>query len=200
MKETIGNVILKLNTSNLYKTAFKKAYNIDSITDQYMLKAIGQFLGMLVSSDTKYDKVYTGKATFTSSEAAGYSLFKTNCISCHSEPLTTDFTFRNNGLDELFTDNGRGNITQNAADIGKFRVPNLRNVAITYPYMHDGRFFTLTQVIDHYSNGIKHSSTIDPLFQNTTGFNFSSTEKLDLIAFLKTLTDNTYLSNPLFQK
>jgi len=200
MKETIANVVAKLNASTNYKTKFKKAYNIDVITDQYMLKALGQFMGMLVSSDSKYDRVYTGKATFTASEENGYTLFKTNCVSCHTEPLTTDFSFRNNGIDNQFTDLGRGQITQNASDNGKFRVPNLRNITITYPYMHDGRFFTLAQVVDHYSNGIKQSTTVDPIFQNTTGFNFSPTEKLDLIAFLKTLTDNTYLANPLYQK
>ena len=162
-------------------------------------------MGMLVSSDSKYDRVYTGKATFTASEENGYTLFKTNCISCHAEPLTTDFSFRNNGIDDQFTDLGRGHITQNPSDNGKFRVPNLRNIAITYPYMHDGRFSTLEQVVEHYNSGIKAHPTLSPALRDANGnpvqLNLTSSEKAALVAFLKTLTDNsvsteTKWSNP----
>lgn len=193
MKETIAHVITKLNNSNTYKAKFKQAYGIETITDQYMLKALAQFLAMLTSSDSKYDRVYQGFATFSSSEQSGYTLFKAHCASCHAEPLTTDFSFRNNGLDTHFVDLGRNLITLDASDLGKFRVPNLRNVELTYPYMHDGRFFTLAQVVDHYSTGIKQSATLDQSISG--GFNFTSQQKLDIIAFLKTLTDNTFLAN-----
>lgn len=192
MKETIAHVITKLNNNTSYKAKFKQAYGSETITDQYMLKALGQFLAMTISSDSKYDRVYQGVATFSSNEQNGYTLFKAHCTSCHAEPLTTDFSFRNNGLDVSFTDLGRNHITLDPNDLGKFRVPNLRNIELTYPYMHDGRFFTLTQVIEHYSTGIKQSATLDPTL--STGFNFTTQEKLDLITFLKTLTDNTFLA------
>jgi cytochrome c peroxidase len=110
--------------------------------------------------------------------------------------LFTDKSFRNNGIDESFADLGRGLITQNASDAGKFKVPTLRNVEITYPYMHDGRFFTLNQVLEHYRTGIKNSATLDPSLAG--GISMTETEKAQIIAFLKTLTDYTLMADPLF--
>ena len=194
MHETIFQVIGKLNANPAYRAKFKLAYDVDSITDQKMLKALAQYLAMLISDDSKYDQYKKGTYTFTADENEGYTLFQSKCASCHTEPLLTDFSFRNNGLDATFADLGRGLITQNAGDNGKFRVPSLRNVQLTYPYMHDGRFFTLSQVLDHYATGIQNSSTLDASL--TTGIPMTASEKLKIIAFLKTLTDYTYMANP----
>ncbi len=195
MHETMTNVVAKLNASEHYKAKFKKAYGNATVTDQNLLKALAQFMAMMISADSKYDNYVLGKATYTSAEENGLQLFRTHCVSCHTEPLTSSFGFANNGLDSDFTDDlGRGLVTQDPNDNGKFRIPSLRNVSLTYPYMHDGRFFTLSQVLDHYSNGIVQSSTLDPSLG--TGFNFTVQEKQDIITFLNTLTDQNYLANP----
>lgn len=198
MHETIGQVIGKLNANAAYRNKFKVAYGVDSITDQKMLQALGQFMAMLISDDSKYDQYRKGTYTFTADENAGYVLFQAKCASCHTEPLFTDFTYRNNGIDATFTDLGRGLITQNPADNGKFKVPSLRNVQLTYPYMHDGRYFTLSQVLDHYASGIQNSSTLDPSL--TAGIPLTADEKLKIIAFLRTLTDYTFMANPDLQE
>jgi cytochrome c peroxidase len=196
MNETMSNVISKLNNSSEYKNLFKIAYGIDNITDQAMLRALTMYMSMMVSCNSKYDKVRQGKVSFSSDEADGYELFKQKCASCHSEPLFTNYQFVNNGLDSIFTDLGRGEITFNANDNGKFKVPSLRNVELTYPYMHDGRFWSLNDVLDHYDHGIKSSSTLAPSLQN--GIPLTVNEKTKLIAFLKTLTDYDLLGNSLF--
>jgi cytochrome c peroxidase len=196
MNETMSNVISKLNNSSEYKNLFKIAYGIDNITDQAMLRALTMYMSMMVSCNSKYDKVRQGKVSFSSDEAVGYELFKQKCASCHSEPLFTNYQFVNNGLDSIFTDLGRGEITFNANDNGKFKVPSLRNVELTYPYMHDGRFWSLNDVLDHYDHGIKSSSTLAPSLQN--GIPLTVNEKTKLIAFLKTLTDYDLLGNSLF--
>ncbi|MCC6700334.1 MAG: c-type cytochrome [Fluviicola sp.] len=194
MNETMQNVVQKLQNSQKYRKLFKDAYGSEYVTEQNMLRAFAQFLSMIISDKSKYDKVKRGEATFTAQEQSGYNLFQAKCSQCHTEPLFTDYQYRNNGLDASFTDLGRGLITQNTADYGKFKVPTLRNVELTYPYMHDGRFFTLNQVLDHYATGIVQSSTIDPLIQS--GIPLTNTEKQQLIAFLKTLTDYELMSNP----
>ncbi len=194
MKETIANVVVKLNNNPAYKTKFKAAYGVDEVTDQKMLQALAQYMAMVISADSKYDKYRLGKATLTADETAGLSLFQAKCASCHTEPLFTDFSFRNNGIDATFTDLGRGQITQNAADNGKFKVPSLRNVELTYPYMHDGRFFTLDQVMNHYSSGIQQSATLDASL--AAGIPLTQEEKQQIIKFLKTLTDYTLMADP----
>jgi cytochrome c peroxidase len=196
MNETMSNVISKLNNSSEYKNLFKIAYGIDNITDQAMLRALTMYMSMMVSCNSKYDKVRQGKVSFSTDEADGYELFKQKCASCHSEPLFTNYQFVNNGLDSIFSDLGRGEITFNANDNGKFKVPSLRNVELTYPYMHDGRFWSLNDVLDHYDHGIKSSSTLAPSLQN--GIPLTVNEKTKLIAFLKTLTDYDLLGNSLF--
>jgi cytochrome c peroxidase len=193
MHETIENVLIKLKRSTKYQTLFKKAFGNETITDQKMLQGLSAFMAMIVSDQSKYDKVMRGETSFSSTEQTGFDLFNQKCSSCHSGPLFTDYSFKNNGLDQLFSDIGRGLITQNVLDNGKFKTPSLRNVELTYPYMHDGRFYNLTQVLDHYSNGIQQSSTLDPSLQN--GIPLTSSEKTALIAFLKTLTDYELLTN-----
>ena len=141
----------------------------------------------------------------TAQEWAGYDLFKSlngaDCFHCHNGPLMQVQKFSNNGLDMTFTDLGRGEVTGNPNDFGKFKVPTLRNIAITAPYMHDGRFATLDEVIDHYSFGIQQSETIDPLieFADQGGVQLNDIERELLMQFLMTLTDNTFINNPEFQ-
>ena len=193
MHETIENVLIKLKRSTKYQTLFKKAFGNETITDQKMLQGLSAFMAMIVSDQSKYDKVMRGETSFSTTEQTGFDLFNQKCSSCHSGPRFTDYSFKNNGLDQSFSDIGRGLITQNVLDNGKFKTPSLRNVELTYPYMHDGRFYNLTQVLDHYSNGIQQSSTLDPSLQN--GIPLTSSEKTALIAFLKTLTDYELLTN-----
>lgn len=199
MHETLENVLVKLKRSPKYINLFNKAFGNQTITDQKMLQALSTFMAMIVSDQSKYDKVMRGDVSFSNQEAAGFELFNQKCASCHSGALFTDYEYKNNGLDQTFSDLGRGLITQNPQDYGKFKTPSLRNVELTYPYMHDGRFYNLTQVLDHYSAGVQQSATLDPSLQN--GIPLTSSEKATLIAFLKTLTDyelmtNRWLSEP----
>lgn len=196
MGENLANIVVKLNRSNFYKTKFKAIYGIDGITDQHFLKVLAQYTAMLVSSNSRYDQYISGKLNFTTQELEGYNLFKDNCASCHREPLFTDYSFRNTGLESVILDSGRFRVTQNTNDLGKFKVPTLRNIEFTYPYMHDGRYANLEQVVAFKSNGIKDSPTLDPLLK--TPFNFSKEQQQALIAFLKTLSDYGYISNPTY--
>lgn len=193
MGETLKNVIKKLNKNSFYTSKFKEAFGTSSITDQKLLHALAQFTSMLVSSNSKYDQFIAGKTTFTPSEKEGYELFKTNCAVCHREPLFTDFSFRNTGLATDSKDTGRERITQSSKDIGKFKVPTLRNIEFTYPYMHDGRFSSLEEVIEFKVNGIQDSPTLDPFFKQKIHLNAS--QKKSLIDFLKTLSDYSFIGN-----
>lgn len=199
MNETIANVVQKLQHSEKYKALFKAAYGTETINDQRMLKALAQYMAMIISDNSKYDRVKRGESTFTATEQAGYTLFQQKCSQCHTEPLFTDHSYRNNGLDATFTDEGRAHITQLPEDLGKFKVPSLRNLEFSYPYMHDGRFYTLNQVLEHYNSGVHQSATLDPLLSQ--GIPLTGLERQQLVAFLKTLTDyellnNTWLATP----
>jgi cytochrome c peroxidase len=192
MNETMANVIDKLNQSGFYKSAFKKAYGTDEITDQLLFRALTSYMAMVVSSNSRYDLFRQGKVIFTPQEVEGLQLFEQKCASCHTAPLFTNYSFQNNGLDSEFTDLGRGRITLEEADKGKFKVPSLRNIELTYPYMHDGRFWSLEQVLDHYDHGIKQSATLSN--QLSSGIPMTTEEKQKIILFLKTLTDNKVIS------
>jgi len=200
MDETISNVILKLQSSNSYPGLFKTAYGSDSVTSQNMLRALAQFMAVMVSADSKYDKYVRSESggSLTTSELNGMQLFRQKCESCHKEPLFTDLSFRNNGLDSISVDQGRYLITLDPADAGKFKVPSLRNITVSFPYMHDGRLNTLSEVLDHYSSGIKQSPTLDPALSN--GISLTQSEKNDLLNFLGTLTDYTFLNNSQFSE
>jgi cytochrome c peroxidase len=177
---------------------FYKAYNDSNINSANTLKAISQFLLTLVSYNAKYDSVMHRQASFTEQENRGYALFKKNCATCHTEPLFTNYEFVNNGLaiDTTLNDFGRFKITQYHNDSFKFKTPTLRNIEFSYPYMHDGRFKNLTQVLNHYTNGLNHSSTLSPKLKQA--ILLSSNEKVDIIAFLLTLTDQSFLFNKRF--
>lgn len=198
MAETVENVIKKLKADAQYRQMFQKAFGDDDITSQRMLKALTQFSLMLVSANSKYDKVKRGQAQFTEYEQRGYAIFQAKCNSCHTEPLFTDNSFRNNGLplNSFLKDEGRFGITNNAADKGKFKVPSLRNVELTFPYMHDGRYYTLETVMEHYNSRIVQSATLDPQLKN--GIPLSRADVVDIVAFLKTLTDHEFVKDPRF--
>jgi cytochrome c peroxidase len=137
-----------------------------------------------------------------SDELAGLALFQAKCASCHATDLFTDHSFRNNGiLDEFSYDRGRNEVSQLPEDIGKFRVPSLRNISVTDPYMHHGKFKTLEKVLDHYASGVKDSPTLDPLLRQpdgTLGIPLTADEKSKIIAFLKTLNDEGFLRDARF--
>ncbi|MGB8191319.1 MAG: cytochrome c peroxidase [Chitinophagaceae bacterium] len=200
MAEDVNNVIEKLKQDAEYKTMFRSAFGTEEITSQRMLKALSQFMIMMVSGNSKYDKMKRGQATFNSAEQAGYLTFKAKCASCHNEPMFSDFSFRNNGLavNSFLKDYGKMRISNNAADSLKFKVPSLRNIYETYPYMHDGRFWNLTQVLDHYSTGIQSSATLDPLLKNKIPL--TDTEKFNLIYFLGTLSDTSFTKDKRFEQ
>lgn len=198
MNETLENIVIKLNKSDFYKTRFKEAFGDDNITSQKILKALTQFISMLISSNTKYDKYVTGMGDFTSQEKAGLQLFRENCASCHREPLFTDYSFRNIGLDSVSKDVGRELITLDPLDKGKFKVPTLRNVELTYPYMHDGRYQNLTQLLNHHTNNAIITDLTDVYIKNTKLF--TQEEKNNLIAFLYTLTDYTLIGKLTFSE
>jgi cytochrome c peroxidase len=198
MAETIGNVIAKLKADPKYPPMFKAAFGTEDIDSQRMLKALAQFMGMMVSGNAKFDRVKRGQANFTIAEQSGYGIFKVKCATCHPEPLFTDLSFRNTGIpvDPSLNDSGRMRITHLQDDYLKFMVPSLRNVYQTAPYGHDGRFYSIGAMIDHYRSGVVNSPTTDPLVRNK--ISVSEEEKLDLLSFLRTLTDSTFLTDARF--
>lgn len=203
MDENIPNVLKKLREHPEYPGLFKKAFGTEGITDARFFKALSQYMLMAVSDNSRYDQVRRAEtgAVFSPEELAGYQIFQKNCATCHSEPLLTDRSYRNNGLAPNHVDDkGRSEVTLNDADKYRFKVPSLRNWEYTAPYMHDGRFLTLNRVIEHYRTGMVDSETLDPLFRNgdgSVGIKMTDEEKDTLIAFLTTLNDPDFVTNPL---
>jgi cytochrome c peroxidase len=200
MNLSVAEIISKLNADPVYKQMFKAAFGDDNINSQRLLKALTQFMVMLVSANSKYDKVKRGEASFDALETIGYQVFQAKCNSCHTEPLFTDLSYRNIGLtrDPFLKDNGRMKITNNPLDSLKFKVPTLRNAELTRPYTHDGRFGSLDRMIDHYRFDVVNDFSTDPLVRNK--LTISLTEKAGLIAFIKTLTDTSFTKNPKFAR
>lgn len=208
MNTSWPEVEAELNASTTYKQLFKEAFNIDQIDSVHVSKAMAQFIRSIVSGNSKYDKFVRSEISLTPSEMNGLNIYMTelgDCFHCH--PLTnglgTDNQYRNNGLDSdaAMTDMGRMDVTGLPSDKGKFKVPSLRNIELTAPYMHDGRFATLEEVVDHYDMGGVSSSTIDPLMKHVgIGLNLTLTQKQDLVNFLKTLTDQDYVNNPAYSQ
>lgn len=198
------DVSRKIMANPEYRRLFKEAFNADIIDSLHVVRALAQFERILISADSKFDKFLDYRASLTPSELRGKEIFNTekgDCFHCHSYPLFTSNSFHNNGLDpENEMDNGRFNVTADINDKGKFKSPTLRNIELTAPYMHDGRFQTLEEVINHYNFGGHNSSTIDPLMKKVgIGLGLSPQNKVDLINFLKTLTDTSFINNPDFQ-
>lgn len=200
MGETYEGIINKIKDDKEYQRLFKKVFKYPIIRPEYILKALSQFTGYMVSADSKYDRYKKGTATFTPQEENGYQVYKANCASCHPEPLFTDHSFRNIGLpvDNFLNDYGRFMVTGNPSDSFKFKVPTLRNTYISSNYMHDGRFNTLGQCINHYRTGVRQSTTLDPLLTN--GITLTNTQANELFVFIRTLTDSAFLKDPRFQQ
>lgn len=195
MDSSIKEVVDKLQKSSIYPPLFQAAFGDSIVTGEHTLKAISAFMLTFISANSKYDQMKRGEVEFTIQEQNGYQLFQKNCASCHAEPLFTTNEFANNGLsvDTTLNDFGRMMMTQNSADSLKFKIPTLRNIEFSYPYMHDGRFRKLREVLKHYSHGIQHSRTLAPELQNPSPL--TSNEQVDLLTFLLTLTDKEFLFN-----
>jgi cytochrome c peroxidase len=204
MDESLANLPGKL-PAKVYSNLFQAAFGSPEITCEKIGLALEQFVLTLTSFDSKFDRVLAGKDKFTPQEQRGLELFMTeydprrgqygaDCFHCHGGPLFQAQTFANNGLDATFSDDGRFKVTGLESDRGKFSTPSLRNVELTAPYMHDGRFKTLEEVIEHYDHGIKRSATLDPNLAKHPdgGLGLKDEDKQALVAFLKTLTDEKY--------
>lgn len=219
MHERWPHAMSELAQDKNYLNRFYKAFGTSQPDSINAAKAIAQFLRTLISGKSKFDVMYKYENnlplsaseqaiynTVTVSEWGGYDLFKSlngaDCFHCHNGPLMQVQKFSNNGLDATFNDLGRGAITGNSNDNGKFKVPTLRNIEFSAPYMHDGRFTTLDDVIDHYSHFIQLSPTIDPLieFANQGGVQLDVQEKNLIKQFLLTLSDEEFINNPAFKE
>lgn len=205
----------KLRDKKTYGPLFREAFGSDEITAERIAKALAQFERTLVSASSRYDDYLQGKYTPTPSEAAGMKLFYADpdpergirgaaCGHCHSGPKTYNELFHNNGLDPVPKDLGREAITGQVYDRGRFRVPTLRNVALTAPYMHDGRFKTLEEVVDHYSDHLVPSAALSTVLQHRSNvrggvsLHLTAQEKADVVRFLKMLTDSSFVTNKSF--
>lgn len=214
MNETLENVFAKLSDSKMYRDQFFRTFNSEEVTPEKMSLAMEQFMNTIISNQSKYDKFLAGEMSLTPSEERGRELFflefneflpqksGADCAHCHGGFNFANKLYSNNGLDAEanITDYGREKVTNNINDKGKFKIPSLRNIELTAPYMHDGRFNTLEEVVDHYNNGVKESSTLDPALRPTinTGLRLTAQDKADLVAFLKTLTDPTLATDERF--
>ncbi len=214
MNETLDNVVSKLEADPEYVDQFFRAFGSEEINSFKMSLAMEQFMNTIISNDAKWDKVLAGEAVFSDSEERGRALFFTEfdpisqtggaeCFHCHGGFNFTNNQFMNNGLDAEaeFTDLGYYDVTSDDRDKAKFKVPSLRNIQFTPPYMHDGRFATLEEVLEHYDHGVQDSPSLDPLmqFNLNPGLQLSDQDKADLIAFMKTLSDETLKSNTEYQ-
>ena len=205
MHNTWQKAVADLNKHPIYPSLFKAAFpGLDTIDKYYVAKAIAQFERTLISANSKFDQYRAGLVTLSAQELRGQELFvseKADCFHCHSFGGTfTDFEMRNNGLDLLYADAGYALVTGSNSDIGKFKTPSLRNIMHTAPYMHDGRFKTVRECIDHYNDGVQNHPNASPLLTTQPKGRLSEQDIDDLIAFLETLTDVEFINNPNFQR
>jgi cytochrome c peroxidase len=186
MDANMPDLLKRLNNNPTYKKMFSAAFGPSTITQDQLTRALSQFQLTLVSANSKYDQVMRGEASFILPEKLGYEIFEKKCVSCHTPPLFTNYSYQNTAItrDPVLKDNGRARFTGNSTDSLKFKVPSLRNVALTFPYGHDGRYYSILSVLTHY----KTSGQI-PLSNYEIG---------QLTAFLNTLTDSSALTNPAF--
>lgn len=207
----LNELVANLNQEDYYKILFKKAFGDELVTKQRMLGAIQEFVNSFVSIDSKFDQglnqvedVSLSFPNFTAQENLGREIFNNNCTSCHARDMSTPtgVNMANNGLDLEYADKGLGDRTGEAIHNGVFKVPFLRNIELTAPYMHDGRFATLEEVVEHYSSGIKAHDNLAHQLKKADGsahlFNFNEEEKAALVAFMKTLTDHTFVEQTRF--
>lgn len=215
MNQSLDTTVDKLSASAAFRNQFIRAFGSAEITPLKISLALEQFMNSIISVNSKYDQFLRGEATLTAAEERGRKLFFTefnpgfpdssgaDCAHCHGGRNFENDQYMNNGLDPDggFLDNGRENVTQDPNDRGKFKVTSLRNIEKTPPYMHDGRFATLEEVVEHYNTGLVYSSTLDPALiypQSMGGLQLSAQDVDDLVAFLKTLTDQDLLTNPAY--
>ena len=208
MNITWNEALQRLNRHSQYPDRFGKAFGTRTATRERATAAIAQFIRTLISGKSKFDLAQQNGSGvfFTEEELRGKEVFNTevgNCYHCHGGVLATNNNFGNNGLDAVgdffgFADKGLGNFTKDANDNGMFRIPTLRNIEMTAPYMHDGRFATLEEVINHYSEGIQSSPTLHPIIgsESPGGVHMNEADKAALLACLKTFTDTSFLNNP----
>jgi len=209
MAGEIEEIVNRLQNNNFYVDLFYNAFGDGGVNEINISKALAQFLRTIITGNSKFDKFLRGEMMLTVQELNGYEIFNReartepsqpaggDCFHCHGAPLFTDLASHNNGLDSVFSDLGLAYATNDTMDYGKFKTPTLRNVEFTSPYMHDGRFLTLEEVIEHYNSGGIDSYTIDPLMKRVgIGLLLTESEKQDLIAFIRTLKDEDFLINP----
>ncbi len=196
MDEKLPNVLKKLKDSPKYRALFKRAFGSEEISTERFLKALSQFMLMAVSDNSRYDRYRLGKLSLSADELQGMELVKQKCGECHKGELFSTFEFVDTGLPGK--DLGRGLITLNEHDHYKFKVPSLRNLAFTAPYMHDGRFYTLEEVLDFYSKQPKvDRPTLHPTIRK--GIELSEMQKSKILTFLNSLNDTSFIKNKLFQ-
>lgn len=206
MHENFPSLLEKLEQDEVYPQMFDAAYGSDDITEDRVRRALSSFLRVMISGGSKFDLQRIGMYEFTDSEQRGHDLYITeggepnfgaDCFHCHGfgSSQFTDYTFRNNGLDSVFMDPGRMAVTGDPLDEGKFKVPTLRNIELTAPYMHDGRFETLEEVIEHYNSGLVVSPTLDPFMKFEDGLQLTDQDKEDLLNFMLCLTDTDFITN-----
>lgn len=205
MDETVTNILEKLQQDAAYRKLFSQAFEDGEINADNTFKAMSQFMLMMVSANSKYDKYVRVEkgGEFSEQEKKGLELFKSKCASCHTSDLFTDDAFRNNGLpiNPEINDLGRMTVTLLEEDKYKFKVPSLRNIELTAPYMHDGRFGSLKSVLNFYATGVQETQNLDPILKNengTIGIALNEQEKENIIAFLKTLTDEEFITDKRF--
>ncbi len=197
MDNDLPTLMAYLNSETEYPAEFEAVFGESQVTTPRVLWALAQFQGSMVSAGSKYDKFIEGRVSLAANEQRGMAVFEQHCSSCHQPPLFTDHSFRNNGLGGLHPEEqGHMTITKDSADYGKFKVPSLRNVALTYPYMHNGSLMSLEAVIEHYSEGIEPLANLDPVLSDP--LYLSEEDKADLLDFLQTLTDFDFIGHPRF--
>lgn len=191
MDQPLSRLLEQLRSDEDYVRAFAAAFGTPKIDSQHLFRAFAQFLGTMISADSRYDR-----GELTAVESRGLAVFRRHCASCHVEPLFTDYSYRDDGLDADPPDPGRALISGREEDRGRFRVPSLRNVALTGPYMHDGRLRTLDAVLDHYDHGIQASPNLDPALRE--GLVLDPEERIAVLAFLRALTDEAFVRDVRF--
>lgn len=200
-----NGIVEKVKSKSYYKNLFIKAYASSEINIENISQALSSFVSSIFSANTRFDKYQMGQTQLNGLEEQGRLLFfnKYNCNSCHQTQQLNGYQmgggFVNIGLESNYIDKGFENVSHNTADNGKFKIPNLRNITLTGPYMHDGRFKTLNEVLDHYSHGIANSPALDVRLRASNGqpmkMNITDQEKTAIIAFLNTLTDYTMITD-----
>lgn len=211
MGSKVGDAARTLQKTAPYPALFRRVFGSDTITAARIGKAIAQFERTLISANSPYDQYVRGRYALTASEERGQRLFTAapvpergirggNCAHCHGGPRLHQELFHNNGLDRQAADSGRQAVTGLSLDQGRFRVPTLRNIALTAPYMHDGRLPTLSAVLNHYSDHVQTSPTLshELVSAQAGGLGLTASEKTDLLAFLHLLTDTSFVNNPGF--